>query len=88
MARVIDDSIMACDYCTDLVANGKSFDCGLVFGSAFDISDKQEKASRAGIARFEGRLFVDDSAEFSWRPCEVCGSRLGGGRYRLIELGD
>lgn len=28
----------------------------------------------------------DDLSEFSWRPCEYCGSRLGGSRHEAVCL--
>lgn len=28
-----------------------------------------------------------DELGFSWSACELCGSRLGGGRYKAAELG-
>lgn len=29
-----------------------------------------------------------DTDEFSWRPCDCCGSKLGGSRHRCAILGD
>jgi hypothetical protein len=29
---------------------------------------------------------LDDDSDFSWQPCECCGSRLGGSRHALAAL--
>lgn len=34
-----------------------------------------------------GDEFDCGEREFSWRPCDCCGSSLGGSRYRFVILG-
>lgn len=30
----------------------------------------------------------DKEEEFSWRPCEVCGCKLGGSRHHMVRLAE
>lgn len=61
----------ACDDCVIAIANDDY--SGLL--------DFRAREIRAGIAAAPGYLVVgDDRDEFSFSPCDVCGSRLGGAR--------
>lgn len=56
-----------------------------------DMGDAEPKAQCAcdALAEREGGTYVvdaDETDEFSWRPCECCGSTLGGSRHRLAVL--
>ena len=75
----ITDTLMACEDCLFYVANGDLPDGNPYF----------EDAIRAAIGVPSGWLCVGDSdadEEFSWAPCECCGSQLGGSRHQLVLL--
>jgi len=64
-------------------------DCLLVIANGYtdDMDDDRIAAVERGIGA-RGYLMAGDSEqddEFSWLPCEVCGSRLGGSRHQVFE---
>ncbi len=75
------ETLMACDDCLMYVAND-------------DIPDERPDLRRLIDAQLDMStskwLCVGDDAEdeFSWRPCECCGSTLGGRRNQLILMGE
>jgi hypothetical protein len=78
MVEVVSE-LMACQDCLLYVANGDVPEDGR------DI----EADIQAEIGAPSGRLACGDSDkddEFSWRPCECCGSPLGGSRHHLVLL--
>jgi len=79
MAHVACDEISACRDCLLFVANGDLPEDG-------DWSpDHIEKIwPCAEYVLVCGDTEQDD--EFSWQPCECCGSRLGGSRHMLAAL--
>jgi hypothetical protein len=79
MVRVIC-TLMACQDCAMLVANGEP--------SEERPELEREIAAHLALEPLQHIVSGDSDAddEFSWRPCECCGSRLGGSRHQLALL--
>lgn len=62
-------------------------DCLIVIanGDYSGMDDKREQEVKAGIARCDALSAGTDEYGFSWRPCEVCHSQLGGDRHQAWE---
>lgn len=73
--------LMGCCDCLLLVANGEV---------PHDDNGELEAGMRATLKPDEiHHLCCGDSDkddEFSWSPCECCGSRLGGSRHHMVVL--
>lgn len=69
-----------CDDCTTLIANGEcSDDDG---GTARDT----KISARHPVGHCAVTCTEETHDEFSWRPCEACGSTLGGSRCPFVVL--
>ena len=75
MTMQVKDEYRACLDCLLLVANG-------------DGTDEHAEAMTKRIGPLAHLVCGDSDQddEFSWAPCECCGSRLGGSRHQLIML--
>jgi len=80
---VIRDDLWGCTDCLYVEANG--YDDSLS-------TERNEEVATA-IANVGGQLVSDYDSEtgdgireFSWRPCDICGSPLGGSRHRFAVL--
>ncbi len=63
-------------------------DCGLYLANG-DLDDADPSWSPENMTDEYDNLVNGDSdkdEEFSWRPCEICGSRLGGARMHCAAL--
>lgn len=74
---VVTHELSVCVDCLFFIANG-------------DLPDDEKDAARvvAGVESFAPGYVVagDETDEFSWRPCECCGSKLGGSRHGAAVL--
>jgi hypothetical protein len=88
--KVIRDDLWLCDDCLFYAVNGDT--------SGID-DPNRERDVIEGVNALGPHLVPDfDSAEdadedngireFSYRPCDACGTRLGGGRHRFAVLGE
>jgi hypothetical protein len=72
-------TMMACQDCLVFIANGDEP----------EDSDWCAELISAHIGRDSGFVCCGDSDqddEFSWSPCECCGSQLGGSRHQLCVV--
>jgi hypothetical protein len=74
-------TLMACTDCLMFIANGD------------EPEDNGNQWSADNIARhwppYQYNLCCGDSDnddDFSWQPCECCGSRLGGSRHEIVAI--
>lgn len=65
-----------CSDCAMFIANGDT---------PVEMNEEEtEKWIDNFISRNDNHLFLgDDHDEFSWSPCDTCGSNLGGSRYEV-----
>lgn len=71
-------------------------DCYLYVGRGVDAADDPETTAhvqKAIAALPDGGRHLNCGDEekdhtFSWRPCEVCGCKLGGSRHHMIRLAE
>lgn len=78
MARV-QYTLMACTDCLQYVANGEVAEGGQWSPEAVsEVMGGDERWLCCGDSE------IDD--EFSWSPCECCGSHLGGSRHELAVV--
>ncbi len=82
--KVVEEG-MCCTDCILLLANGE---CG---------DNAETEAVQACIAAFRPGVrseylvctsTEETDVEFSWSPCECCGSRLGGSRHSFARLAE
>ena len=84
--KIIDDDLWLCVDCTMVAVNGDST----------GIEDDEREAEVCAAVEAMGPHLVPNSDsetgegqdEFSWRPCDCCGSSLGGARERFALLGE
>ena len=91
----------ACTDCLMLVANGETegnVRCETPEGEAAYLQDVDDRVpggadgwiptSWPGTDWTEEDVYYgrDREGYFSWRPCDVCGSNLGGDRYPVVAL--
>lgn len=79
MATVTHE-LKVCTDCLFFIANG-------------DLPENEHDATRvvAGVESFAPGYVTpsgEGEGEFSWRPCDCCGSKLGGDRHDAVVLGD
>ena len=81
--EVIFDDLYFCEDCFLTIEQGQYPD---------DIDEKREKEISAGLNAWakEGYLVHPgkEPIEFSWVPCDCCGSTLGGHREEYAVLGE
>lgn len=96
MAHVVD-TYRVCADCTLFLANGDLPEGPKERGHWSDPlpADSREAAIIAGVERLQanGGLLCCTSTEetddeFSWRPCQCCGTTLGGSRHDATLLRD
>lgn len=81
--QVLDDEIWLCQDCALYAANGDT--------SGID-DERREKQVIAGVDALGPNLVCNSAEdgsgdlEFSWSPCEGCGTSLGGSRMRFALL--
>lgn len=73
-------TLMACQDCLTLVANGEPADGRP--GLEAEIAAHLELEPLQHLICGES----DHDEEFSWQPCECCGSKLGGSRHQLALM--
>jgi hypothetical protein len=82
MATVIVDEQWVCVDCLMVIANDDA--------TGIEDDDRAEAVRRA-VYGTEGYWVADSTEEtdleFSWSPCDCCGSSLGGSRHRCAILG-
>jgi hypothetical protein len=90
--KVIRDDLWLCDDCLFYAVNGDT--------SGID-DPQRERDVIEGVNALGPHLVPDFDSEvpedadedngieeFSWKPCDACGTRLGGGRHRFAVLGE
>lgn len=79
-AMKVTAELSVCVDCYFYAANGE-FDP--------DISPEREREITDAFDSSSSQLVCgnDDTNEFSWRPCQLCGTTLGGSRHSVVELG-
>ena len=85
MAHLIADDLLVCTDCTMAIANDDYTGLDYHYGPAE--SERREAEIRAGIASMGGYPVIGDEYGFSWRPCDCCGTELGGDRHECAVLG-
>jgi len=77
------DHLTICVDCASLIANGEVSD------GAEDVTAEHAAKVDARWARYELVLSGSEDFEpyFSWRPCDGCGSTLGGDRFEAVAFG-
>ena len=67
--------VSMCSDCYCSIANGLD---------SIDVSDERRDEIAAGLVLAGPQAIIDteDEGGFSWWPCDVCGTRLGGNRFR------
>ena len=69
------------------LAGGACNDCtGAIAGDSSGIEIDRREATAAGIKRIGHDLVIGDEIGFSWAPCGVCRSWLGGNRHAVGYL--
>lgn len=87
MATVVAEKMEACTDCVLLIANGEVTD-----QHGNDIAEElaERIADHLGTEFAMCTLVVESSEDgdgwFSWSPCEICGSELGGDRHHVSAL--
>lgn len=77
---IIINTFTVCTDCLLYIANGETDP---------SMTAEREQAVREGCDR--PHLSVgdsEDSNEFSWAPCQLCKSPLGGSRHAVVQLGN
>jgi hypothetical protein len=76
------DSLMACDDCLMYVVNDEL--------PADYPGLREDIWAHLDLTpdRYLALGHIDAEEEFSWRPCECCGSTLGGRRNEIILIGE
>jgi hypothetical protein len=84
--EIVQDDLWLCDDCTIYAVNGDM--------SGIE-SERRERQVVEGVNELGPHLVPDFDSEtddgieeFSRRPCDACGTRLGGGRHRFAVLGE
>lgn len=90
--RVIRDGIQLCNDCTMLACSGDEtgFDCTYGARAAERIAECYAGLERLGphlVPAFDSEA-MEGITEFTYYPCECCGSKLGGERHEFAVLGD
>lgn len=73
---IVTHELEACVDCLMWVANGE----------ATDEHAARIASQRPGVEHIIVACNEDCEGPFSWRPCEVCGSTLGGERHKVAIL--
>lgn len=78
--------LSACSDCLLYVANGDENPTSDINGWSAETVNERWEGYSLGVgwkdsADHEGN--VNDDLGFSWRPCDCCGSKLGGDRFKL-----
>lgn len=74
--RILYDNQWACEDCTMYLANG-------------DIPEERPDLASDIATQWPNDsdlVISNEIEEFSWRPCDCCGSRLGGPRTSFVVL--
>jgi hypothetical protein len=71
-----------------VILNGKiCTDCYIFAGTGEEISPEHTKAYKAGLKAWNATpVPLDDEPSFSWSPCDLCDSELGGARHKVVFL--
>jgi hypothetical protein len=72
-----------CDDCICFLANG---DCGTPERTAEIAAAIEGNWSQDEVGHMCANCDEDCEGQFSWRPCEACGSTWGGGRHKFAVL--
>lgn len=72
---VLEEGVVCCD-CALMIANGET---------SPDVSVEREKLIAEATA---GWVLSEGRSEFSWSPCDCCGTHLGGSRHNAAKLGE
>jgi hypothetical protein len=84
--EIIDERFMVCTDCISIIANDDASSFDYYYG---DKADEREAEVRKAINETEGHIVPGDSEndqEFSWNPCDCCGSNLAGSRFQCAIL--
>lgn len=86
--HIIDDQFMVCSDCLYAIV----FDdlSPLLQFYSEDEASRREVEIRSGLQRAGGRVELGDAdrqEDFSWSPCDCCGSTLGGARHHCRLIG-
>ena len=83
---VIDDRAMICTDCGMLVENGECSGDAETDARCRDALKAESAEGHMWCVNGSDDEGTSNNLEFSWLPCELCGSHLGGYRYAATVL--
>ncbi len=79
------ETISVCEDCAMVLINGDYSGIEYAFTNPSE-SEKRIKEVQVGVTNMPPVVYNGDHDEFSWSPCECCGSTLGGKRFHMMEV--